>query len=82
MTPAQIDTMIGQLSAFKDKICACPDQACVENVGKDLDAWGKDLQAKGVKDPKLSDEQTKRTQTIMEQLGTCAKRTANMGGGE
>lgn len=30
---------ISDFRAFRDEICACPDQACADRVMKDIEAW-------------------------------------------
>ena len=75
MSPAEVDAMIAKLGQFKDKLCGCPDQQCAEGVSTDMQAWGK-----GLKDPKLNDDQAKRTQAITEEMAKCAKRLMTMQG--
>src|ERR1700733_7317598 len=47
--PAVVDGMLTKMSEFKDKICGCPDQACVEGVEDEMKAWGNDLAKQGIK---------------------------------
>ncbi|HEX4449781.1 MAG TPA: hypothetical protein VH143_02870 [Kofleriaceae bacterium] len=75
-----VDSMLVKMSEFKDKICACPDQTCVEGVSDEMKKWTDDLKQQGVKDPRLNDDQTKRATEIGEALGKCMRRIGNMGG--
>ena len=68
------------MDTFKGKLCACPDQTCVQGVSDEMTQWAKDMQAKGMKDPKMTDDQTKRATAIGEDMGKCMKRIMNMGG--
>jgi hypothetical protein len=78
-SPAVVDGMLTKMSEFKDKICACPDQTCVAGVQDEMKQWGEDLSKQGIKQPTLTDDQTKRATVIGEALGKCLKRISNMG---
>ena len=78
-SPAVVDGMLTKMSDFKDKICACPDQTCVAGVQDEMKQWGEELSKQGVKQPTLTDDQTKRATVIGEALGKCLKRISNMG---
>jgi hypothetical protein len=79
-TGPSVDAMLAKMGEFKDKICACPDQTCVEGVSDEMKKWSDDLKQQGVKDPHLTDDQTKRATEIGQALGTCMRRIGNMGG--
>jgi hypothetical protein len=79
-TGPSVDSMIAKMGEFKDKLCACPDQQCVEGVSDEMTKWTHDLKQQGVKDPHLTDDQTKRAAEIGEALGKCMRRIQNMGG--
>jgi hypothetical protein len=72
------DSVIDKLAGFKDQLCACPDNACMEKVNDDMNAWGKTQQS--LKDAQVSDAQTQRLKSIMEEMQKCVKRVSNMGG--
>jgi hypothetical protein len=78
--PAVVDGMLNKMSEFKDKICGCPDQTCVEGVEDEMKTWGDDLKKQGIKNPQLTDAQAQRGAAIGEALGKCLKRIGNMGG--
>ena len=79
-SPAVVDGMLVKMGEFKDKICACPDQACLEGVQDEMQKWGADLAKQGITSPTLNEDQTKRATALGEALGKCIKRISNMGG--
>jgi hypothetical protein len=79
-SPAVVDGMLTKMSEFKDKICACPDETCLNGVQDEMKQWNDDLSKQGIKNPTLTDDQTKRAAALGEALGKCLKRIGNMGG--
>jgi hypothetical protein len=70
--------MVAKLSSFKDRMCACKDQACVDAVTNDMAAWSTE-QAKASAD--MSDytaESGKQMQAVMDGYSKCM--TAFYGG--
>ncbi len=72
--------MLNKMSEFKDKICGCPDQTCIEGVEDEMKQWSNELAKQGIKNPRLTDAQAQRGAAIGEALGKCMKRIDNMGG--
>jgi hypothetical protein len=71
-------TMLAKLTGFKDRMCACKDQACATAVTNDMAAWSTD-QAKATAD--MSDytaEGAKQMQDVMDAYSKCM--TAAYGG--
>jgi hypothetical protein len=75
-----LDAIIVKMGSFKDKLCACPDSACMEGVSDEMATWGKDLEAKGMMKPQPTDDQAKRVTAITDEMAKCYKRISNMGG--
>ncbi len=73
------DEMLGKMRGFKDKVCACKDKACVENVEKEMMEWAmKNMdKMKDIKPTKAQDEQADKIQDEMEK---CKEK--HEGGGE
>ena len=74
-----LDAVIEELSGYKDQMCGCPNTDCLEKINDDMNAWGK-AQVKGLKDAPMTDAQTARLKTTMEEMQKCVKRISNMGG--
>lgn len=66
------DKMLARMAAFKDRMCACTDQACADKVMDDMTAWGKETALAGRTPEKPTDEQLARTRAISEELTACA----------
>jgi hypothetical protein len=75
-----VEALLTKMTGFKDKLCACPDATCLEGVSDEMNAWAKDMKDKGMKEPHLNDDQTKRATAVGEEMGKCFKRISNMGG--
>ncbi|MDQ3369979.1 MAG: hypothetical protein M3680_31560, partial [Myxococcota bacterium] len=57
---------IAKVRAFKERMCACTDLACLDRTAKELTAWGEQ-----VKDQQLSGAETREVTAISEDLGRC-----------
>jgi hypothetical protein len=66
------DNALGEMEGFKDKMCACPDQACADAVRKDFKDWNKKMREDNVKKSDLTDDQKKRAKDINVDMDTCA----------
>ncbi len=75
-----VEVLLAKVAGFKDKLCACPDSNCVQGVSDEMNTWAKDMEAKGMKEPHMTDDQTKRAAAIGDDIGKCIKRITNMGG--
>lgn len=74
-----VDALLVKMGGFKEKLCACPDSACIQGVSDEMTTWAKDMEAKGMKEPHLTDDQTKRATAITDEMSKCYKRISNMG---
>lgn len=70
--------LIGKMTEFKNRFCACTDAKCAEQVSNDLTAWGQEIQKTMPEPPKFTDEQTKQMAAIGEEMGKCMQKS--MGG--
>jgi hypothetical protein len=68
----EVEVQLGKMSEYRDRMCACHDKACVEQVAADMGAWS-EKQAKKYTghEPVPSDEQKERMAQISAKLGTC-----------
>jgi len=68
----EVEVQLGKMSQYRDRMCACHDKACVEQVAADMGAWS-EKQAKKYAghEPVPSDEQKERMAQISTKLGTC-----------
>ena len=58
------------MSEFADRICACTDASCVEQVAKDMTRWSQEMEASQDAD-QLSDDETKQASAIAERMSDC-----------
>lgn len=61
---------IAKMTEFKDRMCACKDKACTENVAEEMTRWSQ-ANAKGEKEVKMSEEDMKKSTAIGEELTRC-----------
>jgi hypothetical protein len=73
------DEAIGKLRGFKDKVCACKDKACVDNVEKEMMEWAMKNMEK-MKDVKPTKAQDEAADKIQDEMEKCKEKVA--GGGE
>ena len=67
----KIDEMISQGDAFKTRMCACTDVACVNKVVQDLSDWKKGLDEKAIEEAgqKLSLEEQGKMKAKIDAIG-------------
>ena len=70
-----------KMEAFRDEMCACHDVACVQQVSDEMVKWSQEL-AKTNKQPKLSDDQTKRATEIGQTMAACMTTAMGVGSGQ
>jgi len=70
--------MIAKLSSFKDRMCACKDQACAGAVTNDMTAWSTDQANASADMSDYTDESAKQMQAVMDGYSKCM--TAAYGG--
>lgn len=68
----EVEVQIGKMTEYQDRMCACHDKACVEQVAADMGTWS-EKQAKQYAghEPVPSDEQKERMTKVSEKLGAC-----------
>jgi hypothetical protein len=62
---------IAKMSAFRDRMCVCRDQACVDRVNADMTAWGTEMARSAGRDDKVSESDTKKMFEISESTTRC-----------
>jgi hypothetical protein len=73
-----MDAALDKMDSFKDQVCACKDEACVDGVKKDMDKWmeaNKDLKKK-----EPSEAQKKRGDEIFKALDACKEKIEGAAG--
>jgi hypothetical protein len=74
---------IAKMGEFKDKMCACSDTACAQNVSDEMAKWSQQMAKYPGGSPKMTDEETKRATQIGEDMGRCMQKAMGAGrGGE
>lgn len=63
--------MIAKLSSFKDRMCGCKDQACIDAVTNDMAAWSTDQAAASADMSDVTEEKTKQMQAVMDGYTKC-----------
>jgi len=72
---------MAKMEEFKDMMCACADKACADKVTDEMTKWSQEMAKDADRDARVSEEDTKRMQVIVEQFTECATKamTAGMG---
>ena len=70
----KFDEVLGEMGGFKDKMCACPDKACVDKVQDEWRVFRKGMKEKVGKDAKPSEAQDKRGRELDEEMRKCRKK--------
>jgi hypothetical protein len=71
LTTMTASAAMDKMSEFKDQMCACHDSACAEHVADDMTKWSQEMAKEWKNPPKMTDEDTRRAQSIGEQMGKC-----------
>jgi hypothetical protein len=66
-------SILGAMRGFKDKVCACRDKACVENVEKEMMEWAMKNMDK-MKDVKPTKAQDEAADKIEDEMDKCKER--------
>lgn len=61
---------IAKMSELKDKMCACKDKACADQVTQEMTKWGAE-HSKGGEAAKMSDDEQKKMASVTEGMTTC-----------
>jgi hypothetical protein len=65
---SKADEALKQFEGFRDKMCKCTDEACVEKVQTEWREWRKNT---GLKKDDFSEEQNKRGKKIDDEMDAC-----------
>jgi hypothetical protein len=74
LVACQKDDAVAKVEGFRDRLCACPDIACVTKVHNDLSAYASTL---GERKP--SDDEAKRLKKANSDMGDCQQRLLTKG---
>jgi hypothetical protein len=64
------DEALSGVKTYKDKMCACKDAACADQVDEDYDKFREGMKAK-MKDSKPSEDQIKQLEDVESAMGKC-----------
>jgi hypothetical protein len=67
-----VDGALDKMEGFKNKVCACKDQACIEGVQKEMGEWME--KNADLKDKKPTAAQEKRGEAIFKDLEACSEK--------
>lgn len=65
---------LAKMSEFRDRMCTCKDQACVDAINKDMTEWGAQEAAKAKGEVKMDSSEKKLATRIGEEIGECTLR--------
>src|SRR5262245_54393948 len=69
------DEMLGRKKEFKETMCACKDEACVEQAGQEMMGWMM-KNAEKFKDVKPTKEQDEAADKLQDEMEACKKKFA------
>ena len=72
--------MIIKFREFTDKMCACKDAKCAQEVSDQMTKWGQEQAKEQTEPPKMTEEQTKQATELGEQMGNCMTKAMGAGG--
>jgi hypothetical protein len=78
---SKADEVISGLKKYKDKMCACTDAKCADDVHKEFRDWRKDMKKDLKKEDKPSESVMKEIGEIQNSYDEC-KQKASKGGDE
>jgi hypothetical protein len=73
---------MAKMESFKNDMCKCKegDKACAEKVEKAMKDYGESMKGKGDgKEPKMSDEDTKKIMATMTEMAKCQQKAMGTG---
>jgi hypothetical protein len=76
------EAAISETEGFKDKMCACKDKACTEDVHKQYKEWEKGMADKFKEGDKPSDSVMERAEKVEKEMKECRKKFRDEGGGD
>lgn len=68
------DQAVSDTEGFRDKMCACKDKACTEDVHKQYKDWEKGMMDKMDKDEKPSDSVIEKAEKAEKEMKECRKK--------
>jgi hypothetical protein len=68
--------VLGKMTEFKDRICACKDKACADQVSADMSKWMQDQTKAGVKDEQPNPDDVQKTAKVSQEMTTCMTKFA------
>jgi len=75
------DELLGKMEGFKNKVCACKDKACVDNVQKEMMEWAmKNMDKYKDTEKKATAAQKEKAEKIEDEMEKCVEKAS--GGGE
>lgn len=63
--------VIAKMGDFRDKMCACANRACADQVTEAMTQWGQDMAKQGDLDRRVTEAETKAIATATEDLTKC-----------
>ncbi len=75
----EIGRMIREMRGFKDRMCACKDKACADEVTAAVKSWSEDLAKSGLMDGhKPSSQDSSKIELIMGQYSDCMSKLSGL----
>ena len=75
---SKFDKAVSEMGDWRDKMCACPDKACADEVHKDWREW-RGLTKRSLKGEKPSKDQDDGWTNAQSELEKCRAKFANTG---
>jgi hypothetical protein len=73
--------MVAKLTGFKDRMCACKDQACINGVSDDMTKWGQDQATSTADMSDVNDALVQQMSKAMEDYSKCMSDAIMAGAG-
>lgn len=77
----KFDEVLGEVEGFKNKMCACKDEACADKVQEEWRGYRKTMREKLGKDAKPSEEQDQKFRALNKAMRECRRSARGDGGG-
>jgi hypothetical protein len=62
---------MAKMQEFADKMCACKDAKCAQDVSDEMTKWGQEMSKEMDEPPKMSEEDTEKAMNIGKRMGDC-----------
>lgn len=76
------EEFVGKLEKIKAEACACKDAACAEAIGKKLDAWENEIEAKFKSEKDVDTDVLKKLGKLDDEIRDCRKKARGAAGGD